>query len=409
MISILFWISITPAFSATWDGGGVNESASNSANWDITPHHGDDIFFDGTSSKDCTWDLVNSGHVDKIFSSLTIEGAYAGTVTLDWSNTLYPDSSLTLLNAVNLTDTGQTECYDPAGSPMDNCAGTGQDGDYSIHPMSLTDNGNSTITDNVTGLLWQKCSYGLSGVNCALGAAITSDWAAASAACASLDLDGTGWRLPADFELVNIADYGRYGPAINVNAFPNTSAYYYWTANTYSNDDLQANFVYFYSGIIGSADKSDTTIYTRCVRGTVAANARVFSDNGDGTITDDATGLVWQKCSIGQTNDEGCTGFPPRRTWDQALSDCNGSTLLGYTWRLPNIKELNSISDTSLYPSINDTYFPNTPPSMYWSSTTYADTAYALSVGFGFGGAMIYLDKDAELPNQYFVRCVMGQ
>jgi hypothetical protein len=398
VLSLFFlFVSILPAFPVTWDGGGANNLASTSANWNTTPHHGDDIFFDETNSKDCTWDFVKIANVDKIFSSFTIEGGYAGTVTFD--------SALILLNTLTLPDTGQIECYDSGGILMDNCDGTGQDGYYTIHPMSFTDNGDGTITDNVTGLQWQKCTNGQSGVECATGSPTGSDWATAAATCASLDLDGIGWRLPEDFELVNLADYGRHGPAIDP-IFPNTSAYYYWTANSYSGNALNANIVYFHSGLIANIVKSDISIFTRCVRGTRAAKGTAFVDNGDGTITDDATGLLWQKCSYGQTNDASCSGSATQRTWDQALSDCEGLSLLGYpSWRLPNIKELNSISDTALYPATNSTFFPNSPEASWWSSTTTVTTTWALGVSFGSGGIMVNLPKsDSE-----YVRCVMGQ
>ena len=62
--------------------------------------------------------------------------------------------------AFKLPDTGQTKCYDTGGTEIP-CAGTGQDGAYSINPMSYTDNGNGTVTDNNTGLIWQKQDDGI--------------------------------------------------------------------------------------------------------------------------------------------------------------------------------------------------------------------------------------------------------
>lgn len=53
-----------------------------------------------------------------------------------------------------LPDTGQTTCYDTSGNVI-NCKGTGQDGAYNFNPLSYTDN-NGTVTDNNTGLIWQK-------------------------------------------------------------------------------------------------------------------------------------------------------------------------------------------------------------------------------------------------------------
>ena len=64
-------------------------------------------------------------------------------------------ASATLSEAFNLPDTGQTKCYDSAGAEIP-CAGTGQDGAYTINPMSFTDNDNGTVTDNNTSLMWQK-------------------------------------------------------------------------------------------------------------------------------------------------------------------------------------------------------------------------------------------------------------
>ena len=57
--------------------------------------------------------------------------------------------------AAPVPDTGQSTCYDTPGNVI-SCDGTGQDGAYSINPMSYTDNGNDTVTDNNTGLMWQK-------------------------------------------------------------------------------------------------------------------------------------------------------------------------------------------------------------------------------------------------------------
>ncbi len=69
--------------------------------------------------------------------------------------------SAALSEAFKLPDTGQTKCYQVVSPYAEiHCAGTGQDGAYNINPMSYTDNGNGTVTDNNTGLMWQKCSVG---------------------------------------------------------------------------------------------------------------------------------------------------------------------------------------------------------------------------------------------------------
>ena len=108
----------------------------------------------------------------------------------------------------------------------------------------------------------------------------------------------------------------------------------------------------------------------------VALPSPRFNDNGDGTVTDNLTGLIWLKHAY-------CFGGPT--TWSVALSNCNGLAdgSCGLTdgsvagdWRLPNVKEIQSLIDfgeimpalTSGHPFTNVTTYPN----YYWSSTTYA-------------------------------------
>lgn len=120
-----------------------------------------------------------------------------------------------------------------------------------------------------------------------------------------------------------------------------------------------------------------------------------FIDNGNGTVTDSDTGLMWQK------EDDDVT-----RTWESAITYCEGLSLGSYSdWRLPNIKELESITDDTKYnPPIDTTYFPNTKSTIYWSSTTNMTTpSYALIVGFGAGDVGYGLKSGI-----YYVRCVRG-
>ncbi len=113
-----------------------------------------------------------------------------------------------------------------------------------------------------------------------------------------------------------------------------------------------------------------------------------FADNGNGTVTDLRTGLVWQRCPVGFTfvdngtpsldADDGCTASGTTTfTWQQALQ---GAAALnqagGYAgfsdWRLPNIKELASIVETRCAaPSINLRVFPGTPAQSTFLSSSY--------------------------------------
>lgn len=119
-----------------------------------------------------------------------------------------------------------------------------------------------------------------------------------------------------------------------------------------------------------------------------------FLDNGDGTVTDNLTGLIWLK-------DANCYGT---ETWADALTDCNSLAdgICGLSdgsqsgdWRLPNVRELHGLIDFGSYdPALpNGHPFTNLQSSRYWSSTTYAQsTSSAWSVGLGVG-QMAHYDK----------------
>lgn len=135
--------------------------------------------------------------------------------------------------------------------------------------------------------------------------------------------------------------------------------------------------------------------------GSSSANAG-FVDNGNGTISDTGTELMWQK----DTARDG-DGNYDSMTWEEALSYCEENTLAGFDdWRLPTIKELNSIVDYEKYPpGINTTYFPNTTSGAYWSSTTNGHQSnYAFTIPL-IGGSIYYNDKLNPISRIY-VRAV---
>jgi len=119
-----------------------------------------------------------------------------------------------------------------------------------------------------------------------------------------------------------------------------------------------------------------------------------FTDNGDGTITDNNTKLTWQK-----------TVTTDKYTWALADGHCKSLPLGGYSdWRLPTVIELTSIVDYGQgNPSINGIYFPNTPwDDFFWTSTKWADSsASAWYIYFNYGYTN-YLDGTYEI----YVRCV---
>ena len=115
-------------------------------------------------------------------------------------------------------------------------------------------------------------------------------------------------------------------------------------------------------------------------------------DNGDGTVTDPSTGLVWQQATAGPM------------TWKEALAYCEALSLAGHEdWRLPSVTELHSIVEYgSRGPSADPARFPGTAGAYYWSSTTYVwHTDAAWVVSFHDGDVN---DNNKSFP--YYVRAV---
>jgi len=95
-----------------------------------------------------------------------------------------------------------------------------------------------------------------------------------------------------------------------------------------------------------------------------------------------------------------------QKTWEDAITYCEGLSLAGYTdWRLPNIKELESITDDSIYsPAIDTNYFPDANASSYWSSTTSVEYSPDAWLVFSSSGYVNSSDKSVSS----YVRCIRG-
>jgi hypothetical protein len=305
-------------------------------------------------------------------------------------------------HAYKLPDTGQAKCYNTAGTEI-SCGGTGQDGDYSINPMSYTDNGDGTVTDDNTGLMWKKQDEA-DGYNWyrASGTYDMSYNPTSQSACGELNTGGySDWRLPTKKELMSIVDYSipSPGPVMNIIYFTNTNTsidYWstrYWTMSTLAPDyPADAFHVEFSAGGVNNSYRY-TNARVRCVRG-IQSPAPAFIDNLNGTVTDNTTGLTWQQ------EDQSLM------LWNSALSYCEGLSLGGHTdWRLPNVKEIESLTDdTRISPAIDSIYFPN----YYWgghrtSTTVSTETGFSWGVVFNYGG----IGMNDKSGNTY-VRCVRG-
>ena len=132
---------------------------------------------------------------------------------------------------------------------------------------------------------------------------------------------------------------------------------------------------------------------TFCLATKVVANTDTWVANGDGTVTDVASGLIWQQ------QDDSIA-----RTQANAITYCQELSLAGNNnWRLPNIKELTSIVDyRAENPSIDAAAFPNTTSSGYWSASNRASSLSAAWAVDFFRGLVLSGIKTSGL----YVRCV---
>lgn len=109
----------------------------------------------------------------------------------------------------------------------------------------------------------------------------------------------------------------------------------------------------------------------------------------DGTASQNTEGLMWMRCSLGQTFRNGrCTGRADNLTWEDSARAAEASSHAGHTdWRLPTMRELSGILDQSCRsPSINLAVFPDASSSWYWTSTNYVyDQSLKWSIYFDLG------------------------
>jgi hypothetical protein len=266
-----------------------------------------------------------------------------------------------------LPDTGETQSYTTT---------FGEDHDYLINTPSFTNNNNGTITDNVTGLMWQQVDGG------------EMTFESAISYCNSLTLGGySGWRLPTPIEAYSILIHQNSNPAINTTYFSSltTPGAEYWWTSVYENNSTTKVWCTNAGGGIGNHPKIETIsaggtkkFHARAVRNVTSPTmiTNHFTDNGD-TITDNLTQLVWQKIPNTAV-----------LTWEQALVYAEGLTIgTSSDWRLPNIKELQSLNnELATNPSVFSPYFSNVGIHNYWSSTTLPNqtlSAWYWSTAFG--------------------------
>ncbi len=335
-----------------------------------------------------------------------------------------------------LTKTGQTACYNTAGSVI-SCTGTGQDGELRkgidasfTGPITNVGYGSDYITtDNNTGLTWWGCTAGVSGSTCSGGTQVSTAWATATSSCTANNSVNsgngyaglTGWRLPTTREYITIQNYGNQNPAAYTANFPNFPSHNcgfsnngHWTNETDATNGSNAWVVNFgdctgwYTGFTYSNSKAQNQLY-RCVSPGVGLPTKVYYDNGDQTILDVTTGLTWTKCALGLSGSSCIDGTAETYTWATVFSACSSLSLSGKTWRVPNFNELMSIVDRTRYnPPHDTTYFPGAVGRI--QSTTNvgmpSDASPLQDSGYIGGNGSNFSPGHKTTP--YAVRCVTG-
>ncbi len=297
----------------------------------------------------------------------------------------------------------------------------GQDGDYagvlSARSFSGPDNSvfstDYTTRDAVTGLTWATCPQGMTYTagDCT-STVTTTSWYTALNACAGLNLANagsgyggqTGWRLPTRREFLSLSNFGSFAPAIDVSSFdslPNSGPF--WVATTSPAAASFAPATDIANGIDFQTTKGSAAA-TRCVTGN--GSSRSLTDNGDGTVTDGLSGLVWMKCSFGQTGSTCASGVPVTATSDAAITQCEGLTLGGRSdWRLPGIHEFRSILDFSRSaPPIDPGVFVSQAAVYATSTDGFSAPASIWALDLAGTGSMVIESRGNSLR----FRCVAG-
>ncbi len=325
-----------------------------------------------------------------------------------------------------VVDTAQTLSYGNTmaiSAPAAGEAFYGQDAQYTISAPSYRDNGDGTVSDLVTDLMWQQDPG--SKITLAEAEAMVDDYALAG---------HYDWRIPTIKELYSLIrfdgtdpsgmmgddtsgltpfiddvfafEYGdlTQGERIIDSQFLTSTLY----VSTTMNGDETVFGVNFADGrikgypVLNPQTQAGNTFFSIFVREGDSYGLNSFQDNGDGTITDSATGLMWMQQDSGHLG----AGQNGGLNWEDALAWSTELEYATYTdWRLPTAKELQSIVDYTRSPATDgtaaiDPVFLASPISdeaggsdyaFYWSSTTHVNHvgsgngAYvAFGTGYGF-------------------------
>ncbi|MEW6995271.1 DUF1566 domain-containing protein [Colwelliaceae bacterium MEBiC 14330] len=299
------------------------------------------------------------------------------------------------------------------------------------------------VLDNHTGLMWEVKKHGFSGEignktntfswymdevvdystanNGICNLTTSCDTKAYIEAINNNQMCGyDDWRLPNKTELQDLVDYGSSRPSIDDSFFPQTMLGFYWSSSIDSDDFKSAwQIGFFYGRVAGIPTESPR--YIRLVRehqkkavvmpvaGISEQNMTIrralaprqncnsqaessapttrFKQDNQGNILDRFTGLIWKRCVEGLLGEFCDQGEELKMSWTQALMytekvNNEQTEVLTSSWRLPNIKELQSTIETQCEePALNPFAFPNVPLENVWSGTPHnhnVDNSYYL-------------------------------
>lgn len=360
----------------------------------------------------------NFTHVDEEATTAEIRKHYSGAIiygkdlmSLPLEQNINPRKNSNLKYSYPIVNTGVTDFYsdiEKISKPSVGESFYGQDANYNRNTPSYTNNGDGTITDDITGLMWEQDMDTKTTLEDAILKAKTSN------------LGGyNDWRVPTIKELYSLIQFtGKVKGANAIEMFIDTNYFNQplgntekkereidaqtWSSTVYIGRTMKNNETIFGVNFVDGRIKGypkynprtgdDNKMYFRLVRGNTEYGKNNFIDNNDGTVSDYATGLMWQKA------DDGIG-----RNWEEALAYAENLELANYSdWRLPNAKELQSIVDytrspqTTNSPAINPVFESteikdpegntNQYP-FYWTSTTHLDgqnpNASAVYIAFG--------------------------
>jgi hypothetical protein len=328
-----------------------------------------------------------------------------------------------------IVDTAQIRCYDNRTEieyPARGNAFYGQDAQYRGNEPAYTDNGDGTITDKVTGLMWTKNPGGKKTYSQCKNDATKCRTGGYS-----------DWRLPSIKELYSLILFSGTDPdpmaknTSSLKAFIDTRYFnfsygsedegdriidsQFATSTIYRSTTMGGNQTMFgvnfadgrIKGYPVNTDRREKKYYALYVRGNSKYGQNKYHDNGDGTITDLATGLTWMQLDSGHL--KAGDKKDGKLNWEQALEWAENLEYAGHSdWRLPNAKELQSIIDYNRCPdttgtAATDPVFKVTAIEnegsgkdypFYWSSTTHAgDNSGEAAVYLAFGRALGWINE----------------